>query len=146
MQHASPAAIVQAWQEAVNRQDIARLVALSSPNIELVGPRGSGHGLPLLQEWLGRAGLRFAPQKVFVRGNVVAMAHHGAWHSATGAVVGVADFAACFHVRGGRVARFARYDSLDSALAAANLTHADEIPLTEGGSGDTSVDHPARCC
>jgi ketosteroid isomerase-like protein len=147
MQHESPVAIVQAWQEAVNRQDVARLVALSSPEIELVGPRGAGCGLPLLRDWLGRAGLHLAPQRVFVRGNVVVVAHHGVWHAdATGAVGGAADFATCFCVGGGRVARFARYDTLDRALAAASLTHADEIPLTERGRGDTSAGDPARCC
>jgi hypothetical protein len=147
MQHESPVAIVQAWQEAVNRQDVARLVALSSPDIEIAGPRGSGHGVDLLREWLDRAHLQLAPQRAFARGNVVVVAHHGVWRAdATGAVGGAADFATCFYVGGGRVARFARYDSLDSALAAASLTYADEIPLTERGSGDTSAGDPARCC
>ena len=33
---------VQAWQNAANTQDKGRLLELSDPNIEIVGPRGSG--------------------------------------------------------------------------------------------------------
>ncbi len=50
MQDTSPVAITQAWQDAANRQDIDRLVALSEPDIEIVGPRGSGHGHQLLRD------------------------------------------------------------------------------------------------
>jgi hypothetical protein len=129
MQHERPVAVVQAWQEAVNRQDVARLAALSGPDIEIVGPRGSGRGIDLLRDWLGRAGLRLVAQRAFAHGNVVVTANHGVWHGATEATSGAADFAASFRVDDGRVARFARYDSLDDALTAANLTPADEIHL-----------------
>jgi hypothetical protein len=37
-----PYKVVQAWQEAVNNQDLERLLQLSDPNIEIVGPRGPG--------------------------------------------------------------------------------------------------------
>jgi hypothetical protein len=72
------------------------------------------------------------------------MAYHGVWHGTTGAVAGTADFAACFHVSGGQVTRFARYDSLDDALAAANLTPADEVSLPEQERGATAADGPVR--
>jgi len=57
MQHADPVAIVQAWQEAANAQDADRLVEVSDPHIEVVGPRGSGFGHQLLRDWIARAGL-----------------------------------------------------------------------------------------
>ncbi len=41
MQHGDPVALVQAWQEAANRQNVDRLLEISDPNIEMVGPRGS---------------------------------------------------------------------------------------------------------
>src|SRR5690348_3548652 len=144
MQQETPVAVVQAWQAAVNRQDVARLAALSSPDIEIAGPRGSGRGIDLLREWLDRAHLQLAPQQAFARGDVVVMANHGVWHGATGAVAGAADFAASFRVDDGRVARFARYDSLADALAAANLTQADEIPLPEHERDATSTDGSVR--
>ncbi len=126
MQHERPV-VVEAWQEAVNRQDIEGVVALSSPDIELVGPRGSGRGPQLLRDWFGLAGLRLETLRVFARGSVVVVAQRGLWRSIeTGGVTGEADIAACFRVEGQRVARVARYDSLDVALAEAGLTDADE--------------------
>lgn len=127
MQRESPAALAQAWQDAVNNRNIDRLVELSDPGIELIGPRGSGRGHDLLREWLGRAGLSLKTLRVFVRGNVVVVAQRGVWHSVeTGEVTGEHPIASCFRVAGRRVVRFARYDSLDAALDAVGLDYADE--------------------
>ena len=127
MQRDSPLAIVQAWQDAVNARDVARLLELSDPDIEVVGPRGSGRGHQLLRDWLGRAGLRLETRRVFVRGNVVVLAQHGVWRSVeTGEVTGEADIASRFRVGGRRVVLFARHDSLDAALAEAGLDDSDE--------------------
>ncbi|HEY0602580.1 MAG TPA: nuclear transport factor 2 family protein [Herpetosiphonaceae bacterium] len=128
MQQEQAVAVVQAWQEAANRQDGDRLVALSDPNIEIVGPRGSGFGAQLLREWLGRAGLTLETQRVFARDQVVVVAQHGVWRSVeTGEVQGEADLASRFRVVDGRVAQFARHDRLDEALEAAGLELADEL-------------------
>ena len=128
MQEADPVTIVQAWQEAANRQDIDGLLALSDPNIEIVGPRGSGYGHQLLRDWLGRASLRLETLRVFGRGAAVVVAQHGVWRSVeTGEVVGEQDLASRFRVVDGRVVQFARCDRLEEALAAAGLTHGDEI-------------------
>jgi SnoaL-like domain len=127
MLDASPVAVVRAWQDAANSQDTARLLELSAPAVEIVGPRGAGRGHQLLRDWLGRAGLSLETLRVFARGDVVVVAQRGVWRSAeTGEVTGEAEIASCFRVEGGRVARFARYDSLDGALADAGLTHGDE--------------------
>jgi hypothetical protein len=124
----SPLTIVEAWQEAANRQDIERLLALSDPDIEVVGPRGAGRGHQLLRDWMGRAGLSLTTLRAFARGDIVVLAQHGVWRSAeTGAVIGEQDLASVFRVGGGRVVHFARYESLDEALGAAGLTDADTI-------------------
>lgn len=124
----SPIAVVQAWQEAANRQDIDRLLALSDPHIEVVGPRGAGYGHQLLRDWIARAGILLTTHRTFARGNVVVLAQHGVWRSVeTHTVPGDADLASCFRVDGQRVMQFVRYDDLDSALAAAGLTDADEL-------------------
>ena len=129
MQHSDPVAIVEAWQIAVNDRDIDRLLELSHPEIEIIGPRGSGHGHQLLRDWLGRAGLSLTTQRVFARGDEVVVAQHGIWRSIeTGDVIGEADVASRFRVDGRRVALFGRYDDLDTALETAGLTHADETP------------------
>jgi len=126
----SPLAIVQAWQDAANDQNVERLLALSAPDIEIVGPRGSGYGHQLLRDWLARAGLTLTTLRAFVSGADVVLADYGLWRYVdSGEVNGEAEIACRFRVADGRVALFARYDDLDDALAAAHLTPADEIPL-----------------
>ena len=119
--------VITAWQDAANRQDEDRLLALSDPQIEIVGPRGSGYGHDLLRAWLGRAGLEMTTLRVFARDSVVVLAQHGVWRVAdSGAVTGEADLASQFRVAAGRVVQFARHDHLDAALAAAGLSPSDE--------------------
>jgi len=131
MQYESPFAIVQAWQDAANSQNIERLVELSAPEIEVVGPRGSGRGTQLLRDWLGRAGLHLTTLRVFARGNIVVLAQHGIWRSLeTGEVTGERDLASRFQVADQRVAQFARHDSLDVALNEAGLDYTDEISVS----------------
>jgi hypothetical protein len=130
MPYESPFALVQAWQDAANDQNIDRLIELSAPTIEIVGPRGSGYGHQLLRDWLGRAGLHLTTQRAFVRDNVVVVAQHGVWRSVeTGAVTGERDLASRFQVDGQRIVQFARHDNLADALSEAGLYEADEIPV-----------------
>jgi hypothetical protein len=124
----SPSEIAEAWQQAANQQDIDRLLALSDPNIEIVGPRGSGFGHQLLRDWLGRAGLALTTLRAFGRGNTVVLAQHAVWRSAeTNDATSERDLASRFDVEGGRVVRFARYNSLAEALAASGLNEASTI-------------------
>ncbi len=117
--------VVEAWQEAVNAQDVKHLLELSDEKIELVGPRGSAYGHPVLKEWLARAGLTLETLQIFAHGDVVVVAQHGVWNSQMGA--GEADIASIFEIHGGRVARFKRFDHLEDALREAGLSEADAI-------------------
>lgn len=125
----APLAIVQAWQDAANTQDTARMQALSAPDIEVVGPRGSGFGRQLLAEWLGRAGLTLTPLRAFLRDNVVVVEQRGVWRDIDrGRVTGDKVLASAFQVDDqGQVSRFARFDTLREALDAAGLTERDEV-------------------
>jgi len=124
-------AIVLAWQEAANAQDIDRLLALSDANIEIVGPRGSGFGHQLLRDWMARAGLTLKTLRAFVGADRVALEHQGIWRSLeTGEVTGDKKVASAFQVRDGQVARFARYDDLAAALADSGLDQSDERAIS----------------
>jgi ketosteroid isomerase-like protein len=123
---------VEAWQEAANHQDVARLLELSDPTIEIVGPRGVARGHEVLTEWINRAGLTLETFRIFAKGNVVVMAQHGTWHSAeTNNEEGKADVATVFRIVNEKVTYLARYDSLEKALSEANLTTSDEVKLGE---------------
>jgi hypothetical protein len=120
--------VVESWQDAANRQDTQRLLKLSDPNIEIVGPRGSAHGHQILIEWLSRAGLTLETFRTFAKDEVVIMAQHGTWRSVeTNEVMSKADVATVFHVADGQVTYLARYDGLEEALSKANLSVEDEI-------------------
>ena len=62
---------VAAWHEALNSGDVERLIGLSHPDIEVGGPRGSGHGAQILREWVDRANVHLEPQRVFQRADTV---------------------------------------------------------------------------
>jgi SnoaL-like protein len=123
MRHGDPVALVQAWQEAANGQDVDRLFELSDPNIEMVGPHGSSFGHQVLRDWLARAGLSLQTLGTLVDGNTVVVEQRGVWRSLeTGEVTGEKIVASVFHVDDRHVVRFARYDNLDAALEAAGLS------------------------
>jgi SnoaL-like domain len=120
-------AIAEAWQDAANNQDVKRLLELSDPNIEIVGPRGSAHGHDILKDWLSRAGLQFGTLQVFAKDDVVVAAQHGVWRSLeTNEVTGEANVATVFRVTNKRVIYLARYDSLEEALGKAEMSFGDE--------------------
>ena len=127
MQQVNQEAIVQAWQEAANAQDIDRLLALSDPNIEIVGPRGSGFGHQLLRDWIARAGLTLKMLRVFTQAGTVVVEQQGVWRALdTGEVTGEKALASVFQVDNGRVVKFARYDSLSAAFEAAGFDQTRE--------------------
>jgi len=128
LQALTPLRAVLAWQEAANKQDAERLVELSDPNLEIVGPRGSGYGHQLLLDWLIRAGLTLDALRVFADNDAVVVLQHGIWHSpGTENVVGEQEVASSFRVRDGRVVRLARFVTLDEALRDAGLGLEDEV-------------------
>jgi len=122
-----PLAVALAWIEAANQRDLERLMRLSDPNIDIVGPRGSIRGSAILRDWLARAGLTLESRRSFARGGSVVVEQHGVWRSPeTGDVVGVADVASRFRVEGAHVVTYERFDNVAAALSAAGLTGSDE--------------------
>lgn len=132
MQSQDPLEVVNDWVAAANAQDAERLLELSDPNIEIVGPRGSGFGHQLLRDWPARAGLELETLRTFARGDAVVLEQRGVWRSPeTGAVTGAKIVATFFQVKDERVARFARYDGLEEAFAATGLGPSDEQGLAD---------------
>ena len=120
-------ATVVDWHDAVNAGDVDRLVALSSEDIEVGGPRGSGSGVHLLRDWVARAGIRLEPRRLFRRGGTVVVEQDARWRSPEdGQMTEPQVVASVFLVRDGRVASVVRHSDLASALTAAGLDESDE--------------------
>ena len=118
--------IVQAWHAALNAGDIERLLALSSSDIEVGGPRGSGRGGQLLREWFGRAGIHLEPLRTYSRDNLVVVEQRATWAAAeAGAASAPRSVASVFVVTNGRVSSVMRYADLAAALEASGLTPDD---------------------
>ncbi len=119
---------VKAWHEALNEGDIERVVALSHPDIEVGGPRGTARGIEVLREWAGRAGVQLKPQRICQRGNVVVVEQGAEWRSAqTGQTTDSQTVASVFVVRDGKVASVMRYPDLVTALRAAGLDESQDV-------------------
>ncbi len=122
--------IVGAWHEALNTGDVDRLVALSLPDVEVGGPRGTGRGIQLLRQWVGRANIRLEPRRIFHRAATVLVEQEAEWRSVeTGQVAGRQTVASLFIVCEDRIASMLRYDDLADALRAAGLDESHEIRL-----------------
>jgi hypothetical protein len=118
--------VVHGWLDAVNDGDAARLVALTTPQVEIVGPRGAGPAdREVLAGWLARSGFSARSLRWFCgAGGDVVVEQEARWRDGAGGV----RLASQFLVDGDRVARYVRHDGgLEPALAAAGLTMADEV-------------------
>jgi ketosteroid isomerase-like protein len=120
--------IIEAWHEALNAGDVDHLVALSHPDVEVGGPRGTGRGAQLLREWVDRANVRLDPRRVFHQADTVVVEQEAEWNSAdTGQVTGGQALASVFVVRDDQILRVVRYPDLADALRAVNLDESYEI-------------------
>ena len=123
----TPVETVLAWHAALNAGDVDRLVALSTDDVEVGGPRGAGHGADLLREWFGRANVQLNPGRVFARGDMVVVEEAGRWRRDDDGSFGEPQaVASVFRVEGGRVASVLRYPDGPAALAAAGLRERED--------------------
>jgi hypothetical protein len=115
---------VIAWHDALNAGDAERLLALSHPNVEVGGPRGSARGTQILREWVGRADIRLEPGRTFGEAGTVVVEQGAEWQSADPG--NVQSVASVFVVSDGLVTSVVRYSVLASALRAANVDESHE--------------------
>jgi len=126
----TPADTVHAWLAALNAADARALLALSAPDIALIGPRGTATGHDALRTWLQRAGATFTTLATYARGDAVVVAQRGVWRGPDGAESAV-EVATRLRVIGGLVAELQRYEGVDAALEAAGLTQVDQVADAE---------------
>jgi ketosteroid isomerase-like protein len=116
---------VIAWHEALNSGDVERLIALSHPNVEVGGPRGTARGAQVLREWVDRANINLEPGRILHEADTVVVEQEAEWVSAEpGSRQRVASV---FLVHDGLVTSVVRYPGLAEALRAADFDETREI-------------------
>lgn len=109
--------IVSDWIEAVNRRDLPALLALSQPEIEIIGPRGKAIGHAVLSDWLARAGLSFETRRIWREADRIFAEQHGVWAPGFEGPAGEADFVSVFRLSQGKVSEYERRSAKASADA-----------------------------
>ena len=121
--------VIAVWHEALNSGDIDRLIALTSDEVEIVGPRGSSRGSSqVLREWVERSGIRLEMRRLFGRDGTYVAEELAEWRSPdSGEVVDRQELATIFRVEDGRVTSIDRRPSLDDALQLSGLGESDQF-------------------
>jgi hypothetical protein len=110
---------VLAWHEA---GDAGRLAALSHPDVEVGGPRGTARGRQALADWVGQANVRLEPLCLFHHGRAVVVEVVPTRHDArTGTITGEAVVATVFVLDDRLVAGIFRHGGLQDALRSAGI-------------------------
>ncbi|HET7273020.1 MAG TPA: nuclear transport factor 2 family protein [Rubrobacter sp.] len=114
--------VVTAWHDALNYGDVEHLLELPHPDVEVGGPRGTGHGAPLLREWVDRASVHLEPRRIFHEADTMVVEQEAEWRTPeSGESNGAQTVVSVFVVRDGLVASVVRYPDVAEALRAANL-------------------------
>lgn len=122
---------VQAWHQALNRQDKEALAILVKDDVKIGGPRGSVEGRHVMMEWLDRARVSFIPKRYFAKDPIVVVEALGEWHAPeTDEVTGNQTVATVFVVEDNLITSISRYEHLKDAFEASGLNERDEISLT----------------
>ncbi len=128
MSHLDPIAVVQAFHDHLNDRNVNGVLDLATSNVRVGGPRGSGEGKHLLEEWVGRASITMSPQRWFTNGETVVVEQAATWRDPdSGSETGSQTVATVFTVQDGRIAGIARYGFLAEAVHSANMDETNEI-------------------
>ncbi len=123
-----PIAVVQAFHDQLNDKDVPGILDLATDDIRIGGPRGSGEGKYLLEEWVGRANISMTPKRWFRNGDTVVVEQYATWRNPqSGAETGSQTVASVFTVTDGRIAAIARYGFLAEAVNSADMDESNEI-------------------
>jgi hypothetical protein len=121
-------AIVKAFHRHLNDRNVQALLELATENVRIGGPRGSGEGKHLLDEWVARANIAITPTRWFRDGDTVVVEQQAVWRDPeTAAETGSQFVASAFTIEHGQIASIARYGFLAEAVHSANMDQSNEI-------------------
>ncbi len=124
--------IVQAFHDTLNAGDAAGVLALATEDIRIGGPRGTGEGKPLLEEWVRHASVTMEPQRWFHMDGTVVVDQVARWHDPrTGEETSSQRVATAFGIRNGRIASIARYGDIGEAITSAGLEESNAVTVDD---------------
>ena len=112
---------VLAWHAALNAGESDRLVALSTEDVEVGGPRGAGRGAQLLRDWVARAQIQLEPVGWHAGDGVVVVEQSTRWQTPEGKLTEPQLAASVFRVSDGKVASVLRFGDMAEALEFAGM-------------------------
>jgi ketosteroid isomerase-like protein len=118
---ASEIETVLEWHAALNSVDTDRLLALSTEDVEVGGPRGAGHGAEVLRDWVARAQIQLEPLRWQAQDGVVVAEQSARWQGPDGKLTEPQTAASVFRVQAGKVASVLRFGTMTEALEFAGL-------------------------
>jgi hypothetical protein len=128
MSHLDAIGLVQAFHDNLNDRNVSGVLDLAADNVRVGGPRGSGEGKYLLEEWVGRANITMTPVRWFRANDTVVVEQRAVWRDPdSGAETGTQTVASVFTIEGGLIAGIARYGFLAEAVHGANMDETNEI-------------------
>ncbi|RAR44218.1 hypothetical protein [Paenibacillus sp. MDMC362] len=116
------------WVERSNHKDLEGLMDLTAPQIEIIGPQGSGlMNNADLGEWLERANLQLATINRYAKDERIVLEQHGTWLHEDGHIKGEAIVFTVFSVKDRKVHSLARYDGKAQAFQVSGLSEEDKV-------------------
>ncbi|MDQ3541065.1 MAG: nuclear transport factor 2 family protein [Chloroflexota bacterium] len=124
--------IVRTFHDALNAKDVAGVLALATEDIRVGGPRGTGEGKHLLEEWVNHASITMEPQRWFHMDGTVVVEQIARWHDpGTGEETSSQRLATTFGIRDGRIASIARYGDIGEAVTSAGMDESNAVTIDD---------------
>ncbi len=128
MTSSNPIDIVKAFHAHLANGDTDAVVALADDAVEVGGPRGTGSGVDLLREWVGRANVTMTPKRWFAKDELVIVEQDAIWLDRNnGEEIGRQEVITTFRIENNKLAGIYRHDDLAASLTLAGLDAGDEV-------------------
>ncbi|MBA3368620.1 MAG: nuclear transport factor 2 family protein [Geodermatophilaceae bacterium] len=119
----TPLDLIVAWHDAVRDRDLEAVAGLVHSDVEVGGPKGSGHGVDLIREWVQTSGIGLEIESFLQRGLTFVVGQEATWPDpdAAGGRTQPVAVASVFVVQGARISKILRFDEAEAALEAAGF-------------------------
>jgi hypothetical protein len=118
----------ETWIELSNQKNLEGLSKITSNELELVGPKGTGIiNHQELGMWIERANLRLATIGRYARDQYIILEQHGTWLNDDDTIKGQAIVFTVLKVVNRQVDFLARYDNKEEALKISGLDDGDKV-------------------